>query len=66
MSERILDGLGNDLEVGSRVRLYGWKPERDERDSFHGVVLEISDPDGDVDDEGRGVSNLPPRHGSVR
>lgn len=54
MSDTIFDGLDNELEIGSTVRVYGTRPD-DELAKQHGKVVSISDADGDADDEGRPV-----------
>jgi len=57
---QILDPLGNELVVGSRV-VYGC-PDPHERNTprYLATVYEITDPDGDYDDElGRGVAINP-------
>jgi hypothetical protein len=55
---------GRAVEVGTRVRYFDydphhpeWSPENDGR--YIGVVVEITDWDGDCDDEGRSIS-IPP------
>ena len=52
MTVSVTDWDGNPLTVGSQV-IFGDDPIQ------RGVVTEITDPDGDVDDEGRTV-NIPP------
>lgn len=48
-----IDSGGKPIKVGSRVRIYGYNPASDEHDTFHGVVVRTTDPDGDADEEGR-------------
>ena len=51
MSERIVDTDGREIVVGSRVKIAGF--------SEVGEVTHISDPDGDVDDDGRSFGIAP-------
>ena len=51
MSERHVDADGKEIVVGTRVKIVGWDGV--------GVVVSISDPDGDVDDEGRAFGIAP-------
>lgn len=48
-TERYIDTNGNDIKIGDRVN--------DGQDE--GIILFISDPDGDVDDEGRPIFITP-------
>ena len=56
MTEVVLDGKGATIAVGSRVR--AGVPDVDDL----GTVTQITDVDGDVDDEGRSVAYLPQVH----
>lgn len=51
MSERHVDADGREIVVGSRVKVAGFEDT--------GMVVSISDPDGDVDDEGRAFGIAP-------
>jgi hypothetical protein len=52
------DANGEPIDKGDRVRIAG--PHKIPSPESSGVILSISDPDGDVDDEGRSVY-YPPR-----
>lgn len=61
MDTVVTDAGGKKLSVGDRFKLYGYVAKADREDKLHqGVVTAISDPDGDVDDEGRSV-HYPPK-----
>jgi hypothetical protein len=58
--EEYLDANENPIKKGDRVRIANLD-KRDIGDSeFYGTITGISDPDGDVDDEGRSIG-IPPR-----
>ncbi len=57
---RVTDTDKHELKEGTRVYVYGTPPENSEvYDSLHGTVIEVTDLDGDVDDEGRSVAIMP-------
>lgn len=58
-NEQVVDSKGNVLSVGDRIRCYGFDPEKDKYENYHGRITEISDIDGDVDDWGRSIM-IPP------
>jgi hypothetical protein len=47
--EHIVDANGDDITIGTRVECSG----------YIGSVIEITDVDGDVDDDGRSIVTLP-------
>ena len=62
MSERIIDADGNDITVGARVMTEYTVVSRNlpsKRVSQIGSVIEITDVDGDVDEEGRSITIYP-------
>lgn len=57
----IVDDEGREIRAGERVRLAGWpRPGEHDAAQAHGIVLCVTDPDGDVDDEGRSYG-IPPQ-----
>ena len=68
MNDTITDYNGNEIKVGTRVRMWDYSPSHPEwgQDAkYHGTVTGISDWDGDVDDD-TGRSIMVPPYVSVR
>lgn len=58
-NETVIDAKGNELRVGDRVMAYGFDPAKDKYEEYFGHITKITEPDGDVDDYGRGISYPP-------
>lgn len=64
MDYEYTDAHGALLQEGDRVKMAGWPwpgaaGHELREDYAHGVIVSISDPDGDADDEGRTIG-IPP------
>lgn len=59
MEEKVIDALGQTIEVGARVQVYGFSKQVDDPQSSLGVVTNITELDGDVNDYGRPVAINP-------
>jgi hypothetical protein len=57
--EEYLDANEDEIKKYDRVRCVGLKETEKGNDQYYGIIREISDPDGDVDDEGRSIG-IPP------